>query len=100
MYCVNRDVLNFADGNQAWQYIESDRSVDIILTDVEMPEMDGLVLLKKIKRKYPQKVCIIMSGDPSYEDEAKKLGASGFLAKPFKVNDLFDLVQLYVVGAN
>lgn len=100
MYCVNRDVLNFADGKEAWTYIDSNSSVDIILADVEMPEMDGLVLLKKIKQKYPKKVCIIMSGDPAYEVQAKNLGASGFLSKPFKVNDLFDIVELYVVGSN
>ena len=41
-----------------------------------------------------------MSGDPAYEVQAKNLGASGFLSKPFKVNDLFDIVELYVVGSN
>lgn len=98
MYCVNREVLRFPNGVDAWQYIESKDSVDIILTDVEMPEMDGLELVRRIKRKYPDKICIVMSGNVSYKSTADTLGADGFLTKPFKVNDLFDIVRCYVVG--
>ncbi len=81
-----------------WAHLEEQNNIDIILSDVEMPQMDGLTLLTKFKQKYPDKVCIIMSGNAEYEKEARKLGANAFLAKPFKVNDLFDLVKVFVVG--
>ncbi len=99
MYCVNRAVQAFENGEALWEHLEAQNNIDIILSDVEMPRMDGLSLLTKFKQKYPHKVFIIMSGNTEYEIPARKLGANAFLAKPFKVNDLFDLVKLFVVGA-
>lgn len=99
MYCVNRAVLAFGNGDELWAHLEAQNSIDIILSDVEMPQMDGLTLLTKFKQKYPEKVFIVMSGDNRYEKSARNLGADAFLVKPFKVNDLFDLVKLFVVGA-
>lgn len=98
MYCVNRDVLKFENGLLAWSYIEAGNGIDIIVSDVEMPEMDGLALLKRVKAKYPDKICIVMSGDLEYQSLADRIGANAFLCKPFKVNDLFDVVARFVTG--
>ncbi|MFZ5571736.1 MAG: response regulator [Thermodesulfobacteriota bacterium] len=98
MYCVNRVVLAFENGAALLAHLEDSNSIDIVLSDVEMPQMDGLTLLSKFKQQYPDKICIIMSGNNEYEKDAKKLGADAFLAKPFKVNDLFDIVKMFVVG--
>jgi CheY-like chemotaxis protein len=99
MYCVNRNVLSFENGLEAWNYINSSDGIDIVVSDVDMPEMDGIELLSRIKDSYPDKICILLSGDVSNEKSAKKMGADVFLAKPFKIVDLFDIVQTYVVGA-
>ena len=100
MYCVNRKVLAFEDGVEAWQYLSNHGSADIVVSDVDMPKMNGFELLSKIKEKYPGKICIIMSGDPAAEKSAKDLGADSFLAKPFNLKDLFNIVQTYVAGEN
>jgi len=100
MYCVNRDVLSFENGFSALAYLDADEdSLDIIVSDVDMPEMSGLALLESIKKKWPSKICIIMSENPANEKSASDLGADAFLAKPFKVTDLFKIVQEYIVDA-
>ena len=98
MYCVNRDVISFDNGLDAWNHIKKADGIDIIVTDVDMPGINGLELLSRIRKNFPGKVCIVMSGDASNEKSAKEMGADAFLAKPFKINDLFDIVQIYVVG--
>lgn len=98
MYCVNREVLRFPTGSSAWEYLDEQGKVDIVLSDVDMPEMDGLSLLENIKKVYPDKICILMSGDLNHKGPALNRGAADFLPKPFKVNDLFKIVQTYVVG--
>ncbi|MCJ7614990.1 MAG: response regulator [Desulfobacterales bacterium] len=100
MYCVNRDVLSFENGFSALAYLDADEdSPDIIVSDVDMPEMSGLALLESIKKKWPSKICVIMSENPANEKSASDLGADAFLAKPFKVTDLFKIVQEYIVDA-
>ena len=100
MYCVNRDVLSFENGFSALAYLDADEnSIDIIVSDVDMPEMSGLALLESIKKKWPSKICIIMSENPANEKAASDSGADAFLAKPFKVTDLFKIVQEYIVDA-
>jgi CheY-like chemotaxis protein len=99
MYCVNRNVLSFENGVEAWKYLTSHGRADIVVADVDMPKMNGFELLSKIKKKYPGKICIIMSGDPSNEKSARELGADSFLAKPFNLKDLFNIVQTYVAGS-
>jgi len=99
MYCVNRNVLSFDNGLDAWNYIRgSDDRADIIVSDVDMPEMNGMELVSRIKGHFPDTICIIMSGDESNEEPAGRAGADAFLLKPFRISDLFDIVQTYVVG--
>jgi DNA-binding NtrC family response regulator len=100
MYCVNRNVLSFDNGLDAWNYIRgSDDAADIIVSDVDMPEMNGMELVSRIKSHFPDTICIIMSGDESNEQSAGRAGADAFLMKPFRIGDLFDIVQTYVVGS-
>ena len=100
MYCVNRDVLSFENGFSALAYLDTDeKSPDIIVSNVDMPEMSGLALLESIKKKRPSTICVLMSENPANEKSASNLGADAFLAKPFKVTDLFNIVQKYIVDA-
>ena len=99
-YSVNREVKSFKNGNEAWNYIQNPESADIILSDIDMPEMDGLELLKRVKKEYPQKICILMSSKPAHESAARQSGADAFISKPFDINDLFEIVQAFVVEVN
>jgi CheY-like chemotaxis protein len=92
--------IHFAfDGYSALSLLESfeNRSGFLILTDINMPEMNGIELLKEIKSRYPElKVIMITAyGDETNFDLAKKFGAEDYFTKPLefgllksKLNDL------------
>lgn len=77
---------------EALDFLETDTPTDLalILTDINMPEMSGLELLKIIRNKYPtQKVFMITAyGDEHFRREAQQLGANDFLTKPIDFEQL------------
>lgn len=81
------------DGKTALEMCQH-RSYQIVITDVNMPLMDGITLLKHLKSRYPFIEVIIVSGYATIENaiEALKIGAFDFILKP--VN--FDHVQLVI----
>ncbi|WP_028611467.1 response regulator [Paenibacillus harenae] len=83
-----------AHGLEALALME-ERPVDVILTDIRMPFMDGIQLLGAIKEKYPFVKVIILSGydDFEYAKQALKLGASDYLLKPTIIEDLFAIFK-------
>ena len=76
------------DGHSALNLLESfeNRSGFLILTDINMPEMSGIELLKEIKSRYPglKVVMITAYGDEQNYDLAKKLGADDYFTKPLE----------------
>ncbi len=70
--------------------ILSNESIDILISDIRMPEMDGLTLVKKVKKDYPEIEIIMISshGDMNTVIEAMHLGAFDFFNKPFDVKDI------------
>ena len=97
MYCVNRDVLSFDNGMAAWKYVQSFDSPDIIISEVDVSGMNGFEFLTKFKTKHPTKKCLLMSANPEDKKLAANSGADAFLAKPVNVNDLFKVVETFVV---
>ncbi|MGD9158366.1 MAG: response regulator [Desulfobacteraceae bacterium] len=71
-------------------------SYDLLITDYVMPKMDGLQLMKRIKKQYPSLPVLVISGDAPVQ-KFIEAGASGFLQKPFDVDEIKNLVckQLY-----
>jgi len=63
---------------------------DAIILDFQLPEMDGLDVLKKIKAKHPEAQIILLTGHASLEKgvEAMKIGASDYLEKPADIDAL------------
>ena len=96
-FCINRSVAAFESGNEAWEYIKKNGNTHIVITEADLPEMTGLDLLANIKKSYPEKTCIIMSQTHTNEKRAEELGADAFLAKPFYVDEIFEIVQRYVI---
>ncbi len=93
-YCVNRHVLSFDDSNSAWTYFKAHADVDIFILEVSLPS--GLDVLAKIKKRDSEKICVAMSSNPADEASVGNLGADAFLAKPFDMDDLFNVVQSFV----
>lgn len=97
MYSVNREIAAFEDGEGLDAYLRAGGNLDLVLADTQLPAISGLDLLKAVKKEFPSLVFVLMSADPADEAPAAKLGADAFLAKPFTIQDLFDIIQLFVV---
>jgi len=82
------------NGHKALQIMD-EHYVDIVLSDIKMPEMDGITLLKKIKQKFKDVEVLLITGYPSLDSavESVKLGAYDYITKPFKVDDLVNKIQ-------
>jgi DNA-binding response OmpR family regulator len=83
-----------ADGPAAIELLAS-HAVDVVVLDVKMPEMDGIEVLKHIRRHHPQVQVIMLSGHGSVESavEGLKLGAFDYLVKPCSLSDLLHKVE-------
>ena len=79
------DALTFCKNNKA----------DILITDIRMPEMDGLTLCKEIRNSQPETQIIILSGysDFAYAKQAIDLQVTGYSLKPIDVTDLTDTLR-------
>ena len=72
----------------------SKHHIDLVMTDVVMPGMNGLELTKIIKKDYDLDIIIFTGYKPSCSyDKAIALGASDFFYKPFKLEDLLGSVK-------
>ena len=69
-----------------------DKSTDIVLLDIMMPQMNGLDLLPKLKEKYPNIKVIMMTAYSTLDKvlEAHRQGAEHYLMKPFSSLDAID----------
>ena len=69
--------------------------IDLVLTDICMPEMDGIELLKRVKEQNPQVEIIMITGHPSSETTlaALKLGATDYIVKPFKASEVIKSIH-------
>ncbi len=88
------EVLKAFNAYEGLAIIEQVPSVDLVFVDINMPGMNGIELVKKLKTKDRTIVCAIITGQPSMDIiiEAMRSGASDFLSKPFK----FDQFQVAV----
>lgn len=87
-------VLCAEDGEDALRVLESG-SVDIIISDLKMPRMNGFDLLKAVKQKYPGVAMIMMTayGDTYTVKDALLLGADEYITKPFKSFEISLVVE-------
>jgi CheY-like chemotaxis protein len=81
------------NGKEALESIEKEE-FDLVITDIRMPEKNGIDLLKDIKTRYPDLPVVIITGYTlAYPPEqAKKEGAEGYIPKPFRINQIDELL--------
>lgn len=87
----NEYAFSFAgDGAVALEKLDADGEIDVVLTDINMPKMDGLTLLGKINEHYPLMRTVIVSayGDMENIRTALNRGAFDFVTKPIDLDDL------------
>jgi len=69
--------------------------VDLVITDLNMPEMDGLELMKRIKARIPSMPVIVITGYGTFNTERQVLsdGADGYIPKPCTINRVQETVS-------
>ena len=88
------EVVTAADGEAAWELLQAG-PFDVVVTDLKMPRLDGIELLKRIKQGPATDMAVIMMtayGSIPMAVEAMRLGAFDFVTKPFRNEDIFPLL--------
>lgn len=84
-------ILEASDGQEALEVLRTEK-VNLILTDLSMPNMDGLRLLRHLRRSTDWKdvpvIIITTEGAEAKVHEAVELGANGYVHKPFTVEKI------------
>ena len=88
------NILTAEDGQEAWE-IWTSQHCDLVITDINMPRMNGIELLQKIKNENVNFPVIIMTGVSveSAKLKSRDYGADAYIIKPFKMKDLFEKIN-------
>lgn len=84
------------NGQEGWNlFLEHSEVFEVIITDIEMPVLNGIEFLKRLRIKGYTVPVIVMTGhkDINYSIQMLRLGAFDFLLKPFQVRDLLDSLE-------
>lgn len=91
---IHYKVTSVNSGREAFDSIKLEEP-DIVLLDLRLKDVDGLNVLRKIKELWPKIKIIIISAfaGQAIKEKAQKLGAVGFVDKPFKVEDVVKAIK-------
>ena len=89
----NFEVFEAAHGIEGLHAVRT-KQVDLVLTEINMPGMDGIELLQHIKQEFPWLPVILMTayGDVSQAVKAIQIGANDYLMKPFELKELEEIL--------
>ncbi len=92
---AGHEVIQAADGLDALNQLKS-RGVDLVITDVHMPQMDGIELTRRLRtlpvHKSTPILLLTTESDPAMKAKGKEAGATGWLVKPFQQDQLLAVV--------
>ncbi|MCB1925032.1 MAG: response regulator [Gammaproteobacteria bacterium] len=90
------DVVEASDGVQALN-IAKTRAVNLVITDVNMPNMDGISLIRELRGlssyKFTPLLMLTTESSPEKKQEGKAAGATGWIVKPFNPEQLLNTVK-------
>ena len=89
------EVIMAENGQEGLQRF-NDETPDLILTDIKMPEMDGIEFIKNVRNSDGTVPIIVSSGFAETQDLATEIGANGFLSKPFRSKNLIDTIEQFL----
>ncbi len=87
-------VARLGDGTEVLKFLES-KSVDAIITDIKMPEMDGIELVDRLSESYPDIKVVFLSAfcDIFYTRQAIKYGVVDYITKPIVLTEVNEVLQ-------
>ncbi len=91
------------DGVKALSKLKTGNKPDLIITDINMPNMNGIELIKNARAlpgfRFTPILVLTTESQQAKRDEAKKLGATGWLVKPVGGTDLLNVIKQVLPGA-
>ena len=96
------NLLTATNGIEAVKLIKSSPVIDLVITDLSMPKMDGFELIAYMNRNYPKIPVIMMTafGTPKIEEIVQKMGIYRYLEKPLDINvianNIFDALSINI----
>jgi len=87
------EVMIANNGREALNVLERER-IDLVISDIRMPDINGLDLLVRIKKEFPQTKVIIMTayGSSDVQKEANRRGSLYYVEKPFEISDIRKII--------
>ena len=89
-------VIAASDGRKALD-IAAAQNPDLIITDLHMPAMDGLTLMREVRKlpgcRYIPIIILTTDASPTHKSEARAAGASAWMSKPFNADKLLNVVR-------
>lgn len=92
LMAVGYDCLTAEDYRQAIEILDKEK-IDVVITDILLPDRSGIELLKFVKSHKPQIPILAISGKDFPSSEIFEAGADGFLAKPFRIGKIEELIE-------
>lgn len=90
--CGNHAIAEAEDGEDAWRQMQDGDPPDVVFCDLRMPHLSGLELLQRVRAQSDMHVMpfvlVSAASDAETLDEAAALGASGYIIKPFRQEDV------------
>ena len=87
--------ISVAENGEKALEVLNEKQVDLILSDIKMPEMDGLTLASRVRESHPGLPVVLMTGFPSVETAVSALRSrvEDYVIKPFNINQLYKLIE-------
>jgi CheY-like chemotaxis protein len=87
------EIVEASNGLEALQMLVHDANFDIMVTDMEMPTLNGSKLIETVKVYYPNIYIVAMSAYGAYLEDAHETGADSIIHKPFSYHTLVDIID-------
>ncbi len=100
------NLVEAADGEEAWEKLQTEPSIQAIFSDLSMPNLDGYGLLERVRKSVEARInslpFIVITGkegdDASLRSEAQALGANEIVCKPFKSEEIIGMTNRFLAG--
>jgi len=96
LHSVGHEVIQASDGQEALKVIEG-KKIDLVIADINMPNMDGITLLKSLRAladyKFTPILMLTTESQDAKRQQGKVAGATGWIVKPFNPEQLLNVVK-------
>ncbi len=94
---AGHDVLEASDGQEALKVAQGQSGIDLVISDINMPNMDGIALIKELRQlgqyKFTPILMLTTESGSDKKSEGKAAGATGWIVKPFNPEQLLSTIS-------